>query len=89
VSSIEIEHRTGVVELINWTKGETVFALRVDWRPFGTRRWHHFNMVPQEGQTIDELREHAGEAAFMVACGDVAGLDDSRFVDKRPPAASS
>lgn len=77
--AVELEVRTSVVELINWTQGEQVEALRVEYRPAGTRRWSHFNLIPEPGQSLERLERHANLAAQMVHAGKVPGsfeLDD-------------
>jgi hypothetical protein len=71
---LELEVKTSIVELVNWSRGTVGLALRVDWRKAGARRWDHFNLVPDEGQTIAELRAHADEAARLVVAGRVVDL---------------
>ena len=74
----ELEVRTSLVELINFTRGGISIAVRVDWRPRGRRRWEHFILLPDVDQTIDELRELAGEAARRVYAGQVRELRDDQ-----------
>lgn len=42
-------------------------VLRVRYRGTGNRRWSTFLLVPDPGQSIDELEDHAEDAARRVA----------------------
>ena len=63
-STTELEHRTTIEQALPLRAGDYEGpVVRVAYRPFGTRRWTRFLLVPDEGQSIDELRDFAGMAA--------------------------
>jgi hypothetical protein len=73
--AVELELRTEVVELVDLTRGELGYAVRVDYRPAGSRRWSHFNLIPKPGQTLEALVKHAQLAAQLVHAGAAVDVD--------------
>lgn len=61
----ETEHRARRTTGWSWDEDAGDFrpfvGLRIEWRFIGERRWRRVTVVPQEGQTITDLRKGAPE----------------------------
>lgn len=66
-----IEVETSRERCFNLSAGGRVDVVRVRWRVKGTRRWASFLLIPDEGQSLDELEQNAEAAAAKVAAGEV------------------
>lgn len=70
-----LEVRTEPERVTNLTTGEVMDALRVKYRKPGKRRWTKFLVVPDEGQTIDDLKNLSSRIAHAHAHGHLDAED--------------
>lgn len=73
--AVELEVRTSRSEALSLGGGGWFPVVRVQYRPAGTRIWRHFNLVPKDGQTLEQLEKHANVAAQMVHAGAALDVD--------------
>jgi hypothetical protein len=79
-SMLGLEVRSSTERMLNLTSGAWALGVRVRWRAHGRRRWSTFLLWPDEGQAIEELLEHAADAADRVYSDLVTDLRVDEFV---------
>lgn len=55
VDLADFEVRTSRTKMLNLTRGGEFEVVRVEWRRVGTRRWSKANVIPEDGQTLDQV----------------------------------